>query len=380
VLWIQHARNGWPFDAPVAADSPDAAQLTDLDEMSGQDRTHVDVTSASTLPIRLEAVTRQPLALSVRAVATIVPDESRIVHVHTRVSGWVEQLDVSTTGQFVRAGQPVARIFSQELLSSQTEYLAARRVAAASNIATAVLASGRARLGVLGMTQSEIEAIEQSGEPRRLVTVVSPRTGVVVDRGVTAGTAVDASTTLLTIADLSRVWAVAEVPEADIPGIRAGSTAMLEFPASGRVPFPARVEFLYPTLTDRSRTLRVRLPVANSDGVMRPGLYGTAEFKASGAEVLSVPRDAVVDTGRSQHVFVVAGDRYEPRLVTLGMRLADRVEIRSGLTEGEMVVAAGVFLLDSESRLRASGGGTNHSHSSGSTPAPVADPHAAHRK
>ncbi len=125
--------------------------------------------------IRLEVVGRESLTQAVRAVATVVPDESRISHVHTRVAGWVEQLDVNTTGEMVTAGQPLARIFSQELLSSQTEYLAARRNTAASGIASAVIASGRTRLTVLGMTPAEIDAIEQTGEPKRLVTVVAPQ-------------------------------------------------------------------------------------------------------------------------------------------------------------------------------------------------------------
>jgi Cu(I)/Ag(I) efflux system membrane fusion protein len=346
----------------------------------------VDVNAATVqeLGIRVEVVGREALTQELRAVATVVPDESRISHVHTRVAGWVEQLDVNTTGEMVTAGQPLARIFSQELLSSQTEYLAARRNTAASGIASAVIASGRTRLTVLGMTPAEIDDIEQTGEPRRLVTVVAPRSGVVVNRGVTVGTSVDPSTTLLTIADLSRVWVLAEVPEANIPGIRVGTTAQLDFPASGRQPFAARVDFLYPTLTDRTRTLRVRFSAANPTGALRPGLYGTAAFESTGQRVITVPRDAVVDTG-VQHVFVATGDRFEPRAVTLGVQLADRVEVLSGLREGERIVAAGVFLLDSESRLRATGGAGGHSHSTPTTPqdaptAPATDPRAGHQE
>jgi Cu(I)/Ag(I) efflux system membrane fusion protein len=299
------------------------------------------------------------------------------------VSGWVEQLDVNTTGAVVRAGQPLARIFSQELLSSQTEYLSARRHAAATGITTAVLESGRTRLTVLGMTPAEIDAIEQTGEPRRLVTVVAPRSGVVVNRGITVGTSVDPSTTLLTIADLSHVWVLAEVPEASIAVVRPGTPAQLEFPASGRQPFAARVEFAYPTLTERTRTLRVRLSAPNPHGMLKPGLYGTATFESARQNVITVPRDAVVDTGLQQHVFIAVGDRFEPRAVTVGAQLADRVEIQAGLRDGEQIVAAGVFLLDSESRLRATGGGGGHQHETPSparTPATDAqNPHAGHR-
>jgi membrane fusion protein, copper/silver efflux system len=387
-LWVQHTREAWPFtpERQAAASLLGSSMPSAAGTTSTHDRVPVDVnaTTVQELGIRLEVVGHESLTQSVRAVATIVPDESRISHVHTRVAGWVEQLDVNTTGEMVTAGQPLARIFSQELLSSQTEYLAARRNTAASGIASAVIASGRTRLTVLGMTPAEIDGIEQAGEPRRLVTVVAPRSGVVVNRGITVGTSVDPSTTLLTIADLSRVWVLAEVPEANIPGIRVGTTAHLDFPASGRQPFTARVDFLYPTLTDRTRTLRVRFSAANAGGGFRPGMYGTAAFESAGQQVITVPRDAVVDTGVQQHVFVATGDRFEPRAVTLGVQLADRVEVRSGLEAGERIVAAGVFLLDSESRLRATGGG-GHSHGApatpqGTPPAPATDPHAGHEK
>jgi membrane fusion protein, copper/silver efflux system len=378
VLWRQHVRQGWPFSTAGHPPPAVGAVPHSLSE-STDDRVAVDVGDSmlGQLGIRLEDVRLESLTQTTRAVATIVPDESRISHVHTRVSGWVEELDVSTTGEMVTAGQPLLRIFSQELLSSQTEYLAARQHAA-SGIATAVVAGGRTRLGVLGMAPAEIDAIEQSGEPMRLVTVVAPRSGVVVNRGVTVGTSVDPSTTLLTIADLSRVWVLAEVPEASIPTVRKGAAARLDFPASGRAPFTARMDFVYPTLTERTRTLRVRLSVANADGALRPGLFGTAEFDVAGPPTITVPRDAIVDTGRQQHVFVAVGHRFEPRPVTIGARLADRVEVRTGLEEGERVVAAGVFLLDSESRLRATGGLGGHQHGAPAAPAAAPGPHDGH--
>jgi Cu(I)/Ag(I) efflux system membrane fusion protein len=388
-LWVQHSREAWPFapEGRAVASLTGSAIPSVAGTTSAHNRVPVDVNPATVqeLGIRLEVVGRESLTQSVRAVATVAPDESRISHVHTRVAGWVERLDVNTTGEMVTAGQPLARIFSQELLSSQTEYLAARRNTAASGIASAVIASGRTRLTVLGMTSAEIDGIEQTGEPKRLVTVVAPRSGVVVNRGITVGTSVDPSTTLLTIADLSRVWVLAEVPEAGITAVRVGTRAQLDFPASGRAPFAARVDFLYPTLTDRTRTLRVRFSAANVGGGLRPGLYGTAAFESAGQQVITVPRDAVVDTGVQQHVFVATGDRFEPRAVTLGVQLADRVEIRSGLKEGERIVAAGVFLLDSESRLRATGGTGGHSHGAPTTPqdtpsAPAKNPHARHEK
>jgi len=363
-MWVQHSRDAWPFEPRIPTATADHAAHTAATSGSGaaHDRVPVDAAAALSLDVRLETVGIDSVTQTVRAVAIVVPDESRISHAHTRVAGWVEQLDVNTTGEMVRAGQPLARIFSQELLSSQIEYLTARKTAAASGIMTAVVASGRTRLSVLGMSPAEIDAIDRSGEPKRLVTVVAPRTGVVVNRGVTVGTAVDPSTTLLTVADLSRVWILAEVPEADIPAVRVGTSAQLDFPASGRLPFAARVEFIYPVLTEQTRTLRVRLSAANPGDALKPGLYGTATFQSARRRTITVPRDAVVDTGLQQHVFVATGDRFEPRPVTLGAQLAERVEVRTGLREGERIAAAGVFLLDSESRLRATGGAGGHQH------------------
>lgn len=382
VLWVQHAREAWPF-AP-AAEGPATTHAVDTVATAASESPHgrvpVDVTPAmlQQLDVRTEVVRREALTQTLRAVAIVVPDESRISHVHTRVAGWVEQLDVNTTGELVTAGQPLARVFSQELLSSQTEYLAARKNSAALGITSAVVVSGRTRLTVLGMTPAEIDAIERTGEPIQLVTVVAPRGGVVVNRGVTVGTSVDPSTTLLTIADLSRVWILAEVPEAGIPAVRIGTAARLDFPASGRPPFAARVDFVYPTLTERTRTVRVRLSAANADGMLKPGLYGTAAFESSGPPTVTVPRDAVVDTGREQHVFVAIGDRFEPRSVTLGVRLVDRVEVLDGLREGERIVAAGVFLLDSESRLRTTG--SPHAGHQAPASAQNTEPHSGHRE
>lgn len=370
-LFIQHMRHGWPFSlhhgiggAPLAPPPSHAGHDAGAPSPPpAHPRVAVELEPArqAAIGIRTETVRREALSRPVRTVATVVPDESRVSHVHTRVAGWIEKLHVNTTGQKVRAGQPLAGIFSQELLSSQNEFLAARR-SASQGPASAVVEGARARLKVLGMTDTDIRSLEHSGEARRLVTVSAPREGFVIHRGISAGTAVDPSTELMTIADLSRVWVLAEIPEADIPSVQQGTPATLDFPASGLPPIERPVEFLYPTLSERTRTLRVRFTVENETGAFRPGLYGTAEFRVRPREALTVPRDAVVDTGSTQHVFVVAGEgHFEPRLVKLGTRLGDRVEVLDGLSAGDFIVASGVFLIDSESRLRASGA-TGHAH------------------
>lgn len=384
-LLVQDQRHGWPFSRHhhVQSDVGDAPTRPAQSTRSAQQtpaiaRAAVDLAAGQldALGIQIEPVRVEMLTEPARAVATVVADESRISHVHTRVAGWVEELFVNTTGQRVRAGQPLAAVFSQELLSSQNELLAALRQAQ-SGPSSAVIEAARTRLRVLGMSHAEIAEVESARQARRLITVAAPRGGVILRRGVTVGTAVDPSTEIVTIADLSRVWVLAEVSEADAVRLKPGASAMLSFPASGLAPFKAAVDFIYPTLTERTRTVRVRFSVANGDGTLRPGLYGTAEVSAPPREVLTVARDAVVYTGDAQHVFVRAGRGViEPRNIKIGARGAERIEVIEGLTAGDQVITTGVFLIDSESRLRASGGIRHAGHGNPEQRAPEAGANA----
>jgi len=372
-LLVQDARHGWPFtrhhgQAVTAAQAPDAA-VSDSPR-SGAARTTVKIDSSklTQLGVQFEMVRREPLGRSGRYPVVITPDERRLSHIHTRVAGWVERLHVNT-GDSVRPGVALASVFSQELFASQTEYLAARQRSAAIP-GSAVQSAGRTRLKVLGLNDNDIDLLERSGTVQRLITITSPRTGIVLRRGVTVGTAVDPSTELMTIADLSQVWAIAEIPESDASGIAVGSRGMLQFAGLQRGTTDAAVEFIYPTLTERTRTVRVRFAIDNSAAALRPGVYGVVSFASSTHDALTVPRDSIVDTGESQHVFLRTGDgALEPRTVKVGARLADRVEILEGVVAGDEVVTSGVFLIDSESRLRASGAGPAHAgHSRSSAP------------
>ena len=380
-LVVQDQRHAWPFSRHHAMAAPHAAQtLAAGNHDSRTDaaaRAPVEVPDQQleALGVRFEPVQVQPIDNPVHAVATVVADESRISHVHARIAGWVEELYVNTTGESVRAGQPLAAIFSQELYSSQQEYVAALR-RADSGPASAVLDAARTRLELLGVNRAQIERLERTKQAQRLVTITAPRSGIVLNRNVSAGTSVDPSTVLVTLADLSHVWAIAEVAAGEAAQVRRGSLANLSFPMAQSEPFSARVEFIYPTLTERTRTVRVRLPLDNSRGALRPGMYGSAEFKVAAREAFTVARDAVVDTGTSQHVFVHTADNViEPRAVKIGARLSDRIEVTDGLSTGDHVVTAGVFLIDSESRLRASGT-TGHAGHGGATQAERVDTQA----
>jgi Cu(I)/Ag(I) efflux system membrane fusion protein len=363
-LFIQDTRHGWPFTrhhVQAAATSPSPQPPATDATAAGAARTtvRIDASQLAQLGVQFETVKLERLGPGRRHPAVISPDESRLSHIHARVSGWVEQLHVNT-GDRVRPGHPLASVFSQELFASQTEYLSALQRSSATP-GSAVRDAARMRLKVLGMSDRDIERLGKSGTVQRLTTITSPRAGIVLNRGVTVGTAVDPSTELMTVADLSRVWALAEVPEAESSGIKSGSKATLQFSGAGRATIDAIVEFVYPTLTERTRTVRVRFTIDNSDGALRPGVYGTVTFASSARETLTVPRDSLVETGESQHVFVRTSEgSLDPRVVNLGARVGDRVEILDGIEAGETIVASGVFLIDSESRLRATGAAPAH--------------------
>lgn len=336
--------------------------------MEGRSPVEVDTDWARRLGLAVEAAREEDVAQAARAAATIVPDETRIIHVHTRVSGWIEQVHVQT-GEQVRAGQPVLSVFSQELHAAQREYLAVRAQRGGA-LPSAVLPSSRERLRVLGMTSAQIRSMEVSGTAPRALTVHAPRAGVVLRRPVSPGTAIDASTELLTLADLSSVWAEAEIAERDALMAQPGAPVRIHWAAAGLEPVDTRLSFVSPVITERSRSIRVRAPLANPAGLYRPGLSGTLELRGSSMRQVTIPRDAVADTGRERFVYVVQQDgTFLPRRVTLGARSGDRVAVTDGLRAGEMVLASGVFLVDSESRLRGSGSAPSHAGHGSATPA-----------
>lgn len=371
LLLILYSRQIWPFSEiyqkqTTSETMENSDHLTDDTSRNTRVPVQVDTNKLQSLGIQIEVVRIDTIAETVRAVATVVPDEARVSNINTRVSGWLEKLYINKTGQTVRAGTPLAGIFSQELYASQMEYIEMLK-ASRSGPKSVVVESARTRLNVLGMTEVQIRELERRGAANRLTTIIAPRSGIVLELNVFAGMAVDPSLVLMTIADLSQVWILAEIPGTERIDIRIGTPVTIDISASVRQPLQSSVSFIYPALTEGTRTLRVRMVVSNQDDLLKPGAYGTAEFILRSREALTVPRDAIVDQGESKYVFVfTAPDTFVPKKVTVGVELPNRVEIISGLSKGEQIVSSGVFLIDSESRLRASGsaGGGHSGHGS----------------
>ena len=299
--------------------------------------------------IRVEAAQRTPLAPSLRAVARIAADESRLARIHVRFGGYVEKLLVAEQGAPVRRGQPLAAIYSDEVFRIEQELLQAK------DWGDGLADRARQRLRLLGISSDEIAAVVKRGKPDEIVTIRSPVDGYVVALSVVRGDRVDPDRELFEVADLSRVWAVADVYERDLVRVKAGLGALLTLDAYPGKRFEGRIEYVYPRLDPETRTLPVRVALANPHGALKPGLFGTVEIRLPVKSGVTVPAEAVIDTGDRRYVFVEATPgRFEPRVVVTGERSGERVEVLQGVSPGERVASSGNFFIDSESRLKAS--------------------------
>jgi membrane fusion protein, copper/silver efflux system len=304
-------------------------------------------------------VERKQLSAEIRSVGLVTANEETEAKIHMRFSGWIEHLHVTQTGQRVKPGQALATIYSPELLAAQQEYLSARQWSSADGALAGDLASdSRKRLELLGISSEEIAEIERTGRPLRAVTLRSPVAGYVVSKTAHHGQFVQPGTELFEVADLSSVWVMVDVYEADLARVREGQHARLELEAYPGRAFTGRVQFVYPTVSPETRTMKVRLAFDNRKLELKPGMYGSAVIELAAAEGLVAPAEAVIDTGEMQYVFVAhEGGRFEPRRVRTGRRAGEEVEILDGLADGETVVTTANFMIDSESRLKAAIGG-----------------------
>jgi RND family efflux transporter MFP subunit len=308
------------------------------------------------------------LARSVRAVGTVAIDETRVRQVTTKVGGFVERLYVNTTGQVVRAGQPLFDLYSPELLASQEEFLRARESATAFQRSALpevqkggadLAAAARQRLELFDVPPEFIERLEQTGKSARAVTFKAPFTGFVTGKNVVAGQRIEPGMELLTVSDLSHVWVLAQVYEAEAAVAQPGRVATITLPYDPAAKLSGAVDFVYPTVETESRTLKVRLHLANPRGTLKPGMFVNVELNGPAERGRLVPDGAVIDAGPRQVVFVeTAPGQFASRDVIVAMRQDGQALIRSGLAGGERVAVAANFLLDSESRLRGAASGT----------------------
>jgi RND family efflux transporter MFP subunit len=291
----------------------------------------------------------------------VVPDETRVSRIHAKVDGWIEEVNADFTGQLIQKGQTLLTIYSPELLASQQELLLAMKARnlmqhssmteSAANSASLVEAARR-RLELWDLSQAQIEEIERTGKPVKSIALYSPRGGYVTARNAFPGQRVTPETELYAVTDLSRIWVMADVFEADAPKIREGQSATIILPGTNST-LSARVAYLQPQIDPATRTLKVRLELANPGTRLKPDMFVDVLMQIGAGRRLMVPAEAVLDSGTTKTVFLDRGNGYfEPRQVETGQRIGDRVEIVRGLQPGERIVSSSAFLLNSESQMK----------------------------
>jgi len=313
----------------------------------------IDPVVVQNLGVRTAGVERGKLWRLIETVGYVSFDERKLSHVHLRTSGWIEKLYFKSDGERVKKGDVLFELYSRELVNAQEEYVQAL----AGNNEYLKRAS-RERLAALGMSEAQIGELAASRRAVQRVRVLARQDGIVHALNAREGMYVEPKMEIMTLADLSSIWLLVDVFERQAEWVAVGQPAEVRLAyLPGRV-WEGEVEFVYPTIDPKTRTLRARLRFDNSDGMLKPDMYADVRIYAGPkSDVLSIPREALIRTGHSERVVVALGEgRFSARAVVSGMESGDWVEIVSGLAEGDRVVVSGQFLIDSEASLRASFG------------------------
>jgi len=308
--------------------------------------------------VKIGTAEMKSLEKVIRTVGRVDYDEKRIVTVSPKVGGWIEDLYVDFTGDYVKKGSALLTIYSPDLVTTQEEYLIALR--AKKDLIKSgdlLLESARRRLKLWDITDEQIEALGKVGQPKKTMALHSPSSGFVLEKNAYQGMNVIPGMVLYKLADLSIVWLIADIYEYELPFIRLGQQASIQIASIPGEVFTGKAVYIYPSLNAETRTANVRFELANSQGKLKPEMYANVEIKVPLGQKLTVPVGAIIDTGVRQLAIVAKGSGYfEPREVK-ATRVNDYYEVMNGLKAGEQVVTSANFLIDSESNLKEAMGG-----------------------
>jgi Cu(I)/Ag(I) efflux system membrane fusion protein len=322
------------------------------DESSDDSSVRVSLGKIQRSGVRSEPATKHLLSTAVRASGIVKLDERRQAVVSLRFEGWIEKVEDVTTGVMVHKGQPLMRVYSSSLSAAAADYAATQRFQGGTS--PSLTGGSRQRLDNLGVPDEIIQQIEKSGKVPLTVVWPAPRDGIVLERNVTDGQRTMPGDVLFRLADISKVWVLADVAERDLPHVAIGQTATVRLRGYPNQVFTGKVGLIYPEINMTTRTARVRIELVNPKGLLRPNMYADVELAAdSEAPVLAVPVSAIINNGAAHVVLLDKGEgRFEPRAVEIGQRGEDYIEIKSGLSENERVVVSATFLIDAESNLK----------------------------
>lgn len=324
----------------------------------------IDAATVQNIGVRTASVERRDLSRAVRAIGRVAYDERRVTHVHTKVQGWIEKLSVDFVGQEVKRGQPLLEIYSPELVATQEELLLAARYLSSTKDSpfddvrgggNSLFEATKRRLALWDVAENDVKRLLETGEVKRTLTLYAPASGYVTRLGVRSGMEVQPNSNLYTIADLSKVWVLADVYEYELSWLELGQVAEVEISYLPGVLMQGELTYIAPFLDPKTRTAEVRLELDNADGKLKPGMFGNAVIAgAPRPGALAIPADAVIHSGTRNVAVVALGDgQFEPRDIELGLDSGDGwLEVLAGLKEGEDVVVSSQFLIDSESNLQ----------------------------
>lgn len=335
-------------------------------EADNKDKDHVPVeiskSSGEMIGVTYGTASYKNISKTIRTSARILADETRLYRVTVKMSGWIDRLYVNQTGQYVKKNDPLFAVYSPELLSAQQEYLSAIQAEKNSNEISGfmkdsigqVRQAAREKLLLFDINELQIKKLEESGIVERTIILYSPFSGYVIDKPVLQGQKIMMNDVLLVIADVSTVWGEADIYETDIPYVKKGMPVKISLSYWPGKNFSGRVSFLYPSVDEETKTLKVRMDINNPGADLKIGMYADAIFQYSIGTRLSVPESAVMRTGIKDYVYVEKAGKLIPTDVKIGMESSDGLyEIISGLKNGDRVVTSANFLIDSESSIKA---------------------------
>ena len=303
------------------------------------------------LGVRTAVAERTRLWRGIDTVGYVDYDESRVSHIHLRTDGWIENLAVESEGERVSKGQHLFDLYSPDLVNAQEEFIQALKMGN-----QALTRASRSRLQALGVPDSQIGQLEKSRKAGQTIPVFAPQDGVVAVLTVREGMYVKPADIIMSLADLSSVWLLAEIFERQSGWVAVGQPAEVKLAfLPGRI-WEGTVEYIYPSLDPKTRTLKARLRFANADEALKPNMYANVTiYGGPKDDVVAIPVEALIRTGREERVIVARGEgRFESRPVRAGIESGEWVEILQGIEPGEDIVVSGQFLIDSEASLKAS--------------------------
>jgi multidrug efflux pump subunit AcrA (membrane-fusion protein) len=310
----------------------------------------VPVEQQSRIGIKLIKAEKKPLEYTIRTIGNVTADQTKEAHVHSKINGWIERIYADYIGKAVKKGQPLFELYSPELVSTQEEYLAARKQ---GGIGKEIAEAALERLKLWSVPQSEIAHLMKDGKPKRALIFSAPVDGYIVNKMAIQGMYIMPEIELYHIADLEKVWVIVTFYEYDISVINVGDEANIQLSYDSTKSFSGKINYIYPEVDIETRTAKARIEVSNSKRELKPGMFTNVEIKKNLGESVIVPDDAVIDTGIRKIVFVKIGaTRFEPREVKVGPHINGFFAILSGVNAGEQVLTSAHFLIDAESKFQ----------------------------